>query len=140
MKNGCVSAKIRVMTKRKYEVIVKTSVEDAPETHEMSAALILAYYFKTNVTFLRVQHGRTPDIDVKGTKWEIKSPLGDGKRTIDNNFSEARGQSKNIVMDLRRTKMHQAKANARIRHYLSTPHHFKQVLVITKSKKVVVIL
>lgn len=128
------------MPKKKYEVIVKTSVEDAPELHEMSAALILAYYFKTDVIFLRVQHGRTPDVDIKGTEWEIKSPLGNGKRTIDNNFGEARGQSKNIVIDLRRTKMHQAKANARIRHYLSTPHNFKQVLVITKSKKVIVIL
>ena len=128
------------MPKKRYEVIVKTSVEDAPEIHEMSAALILAYHFKTDVVFLRVQHGRTPDVDIDGIKWEIKSPLGDGKRTIDNNFSEARGQSKNIVIDLRRTKMHQAKASARIRYYLSTPHHFKQVLVITKSKKVVVIL
>ncbi|HMR38672.1 MAG TPA: hypothetical protein PKE10_03830 [Candidatus Saccharibacteria bacterium] len=128
------------MPKKKYEVIVKTSVEDAPEIHEMSAALILAYHFKTDVVFLRVQHGRTPDVDIDGIKWEIKSPLGDGKRTIDNNFSEARGQSKNIVIDLRRTKMHQAKANARIRYYLSTPHNFKQVLVITKNKKVVVIL
>ncbi|HMQ96389.1 MAG TPA: hypothetical protein PKD19_04175 [Candidatus Saccharibacteria bacterium] len=128
------------MPKKKYEVIVKTSIDDAPEIHEMSAALILAYHFKTDVIFLRVQHGRTPDVDIKGTKWEIKSPLGDGRRTIDNNFSEARGQSKNIVIDLRRTKMHQAKANARIRYYLSTPHNFKQVLVITKNKKVVVIL
>lgn len=128
------------MPKRKYEVIVKTSAEDAPEKHEMSAAIILAYHFKTDVIFLRPQHARTPDVDVNGVKWEIKSPLGNGKRTIDNNFSEARGQSKNIVIDLRRIKMHQAKANARIRHYLSTPHHFKQVLVITKSKKVVVIL
>ena len=128
------------MPKRKYEVIVKTSAEDAPEKHEMSAAIILAYHFKSDVIFLHRQHARTPDIDVNGTKWEIKSPLGNGKRTIDNNFSEARGQSKNIVIDLRRIKMHQAKANARIRHYLSTPHRFKQVLVITKSKNVVVIL
>lgn len=128
------------MPKGKYKVIVKTSAEDAPEKHEMSAAIILAYHFNSDIIFLRPQHARTPDIDVNGTKWEIKSPLGNGKRTIDNNFSEARGQSKNIVIDLRRIKMHQAKANARIHHYLSTPHHFKQVLVITKSKKVVVIL
>ena len=128
------------MPKRKYEVIVRTDPEDYPKEHEMSAAFILAYHFKTDVVFLRPQHARTPDIDVNGTRWEIKSPLGNGKRTIDNNFSEARGQSKNIVMDLRRIKMHQAKASARIRYYLSTPHHFKRVLVITKSKKVVVIL
>ena len=129
------------MPKKKYEVIVKTDIKDRPKDHEMSAALILAnYYFKADVTFLRPESNKTPDIEVDGKKWEIKSPLGNGKRTIDNNFSEARGQSKNIVIDLRRIKMHQAKANARIRHYLSTPHRFKQVLVITKSKNVVVIL
>lgn len=128
------------MAKRKYQVIVKTSLEDAPKEHEMSAAIILAYYFKADVIFLRPKYARTPDVDVNGTKWEIKSPMGNGKRTIDNNFSEARGQSKNIVMDLRRIKMHESKAHARINFYISTPHHFKQVLVITKSKKVVVIL
>ncbi len=125
---------------RKYEVIVKTSVEDAPESHEMSAAIILAYYFKTDITFLRPQHARTPDVEVNGTKWEIKSPIGNGKRTIHNNFREARGQSRNIVIDLRRIKMHQSKANARIRHYLSTAHRFKRVLVINKNKKVIVII
>lgn len=106
----------------------------------MSAAIILAYHFKSDVVFLRPKYARTPDVDIRGIKWEIKSPMGNGKRTIDNNFNEARGQSKNIVIDLRRIKMHQSKANARINHYLSTPHHFAQVLVITKSKKVIVIL
>ena len=127
-------------TRRRYEVIVKTSLEDAPRSHELSAAIILAYHFETDVVFMRPKYARTPDVNINDAKWEIKSPLGDGKRTIDNNFNEARGQSKNIVMDLRRIKMHENKANARIRFYLSTPHHFKQVLVITKSKKVVVVL
>src|SRR5690349_13475570 len=123
----------------KYEVVVKTDLADLPKGHELSAALILAYHFKTDVTFLRPKYARTPDVDVSGVKWEIKSPMGNGRRTIDNNFNEARRQSKNIVIDLRRIKMHQSKANARINFYLSTPHHFKRVLVITKSKKVIVI-
>lgn len=123
-----------------YRVVVKTSLEDAPKDHEMSAAIILAYHFKTDVTFLRPQASRTPDLYINGIKWEVKSPIGQGKRTIDNNFSEARRQSNNIVIDLRRIKMHQSKADARMRFYLSTPHHFKRVIVITKSKKVVVIL
>jgi len=124
----------------KYEVIVKTDLADLPKEHELSAALILAHHFRTNVTFLRPKYARTPDIDINGVKWEIKSPMGNGKRTIDNNFNEARKQSKNIVIDLRRTKMHQSKVNARISSYLSTPHHFRRILVITKSKKVIVIL
>jgi hypothetical protein len=125
---------------KKYEVIIKTDLADLPKDHELSAALLLAYHFKSDVTFLRPKYARTPDVDIDGVKWEIKSPMGNGKRTIDNNFNEARKQSKNIVIDLRRIKMHQNKANARINFYLSTPHHFKRVVVITKSKKVIVIL
>jgi hypothetical protein len=78
----------------KYEVIVKTDVNNRPKDHEMSAALILAnYYFKTDVVFLRPLANHTPDLDVNGIKWEIKSPMGNGKKTIDNNFRMARKQS-----------------------------------------------
>ncbi len=126
---------------KKYEVIVKTDVKDRPKDHEMSAALILAdYYFKTDVVFLRPQANRTPDIEANGVRWEIKSPMGNGKKTIDNNFRMARKQSRNIVIDLRRIKMHQSKANARIRFFLSTPHRFKRVIVISKDQKIVDIL
>ena len=123
-----------------YQVIVKTSVDDAPKEHELSAALILANHYKVDIIFLRPQTNRTPDIDIAGTKWEIKSPIGNGKKTIENNFRNARGQSRNVVMDLRRIKMNQNKANARIRSFLLKPHRFKMVLIITRGKKVIEIL
>lgn len=82
--------------------------------HELSAALILAEYFKADVIFLRPQLDKTPDIAVGEVRWEIKSPKGDSKKTIENNFRTARKQSLNIVIDLRRIKMHQQKAVARI--------------------------
>lgn len=125
----------------KYQVIVKTDLINRPEDHELSAALILAAYFKTDVTFIRPQSRKTSDIDVKGIRWEIKSPRGDGKRTIDNNLRAARKQSRNIVVDLRRAKLHQRKALSRIHFYLSAgPHGFKRMLVIVKSGKVIEIL
>ena len=124
----------------KYEIIIKTDLKDRPKDHELSAALILANYFKSNVVFLRPQIDKTPDIEVSGTRWEIKSPRGDGKKTIENNFRTARKQSLNIVIDLRRIKMHQNKATARMNFFLSKPNKFKKVLVITKSKKVIEIL
>ncbi len=124
----------------KYEVIIKTDLKDRPKDHELSAAFILADYFKSDVIFLRPQTDKTPDVEVSGTKWEIKSPKGNGKKTIDNNFRTARKQSRNIVIDLRRIKMHQNKVTARINFFLSTPHNFKRVLVVAKSKKVIEIL
>lgn len=126
----------------KYEVIIKTNLQDRPKDHELSAALILTNYFKSDVIFLRPQTDKTPDIEVATTnmQWEIKSPRGNGKKTIDNNFRAARRQSLNIVVDLRRIKMHKSKVVARINFFLSTPHRFKKVLIITKDRKVVEIL
>lgn len=109
--------------------------------HELSAALTLAYHFKTDVIFLRPETKKTPDIEVDGTKWEIKSPRGDGKKTIDNNLRSARQQSHNIVLDLRRAKMHQSKAEARVRYYLANgPHNIRRLKIITKHRKVIDIL
>ena len=67
----------------KYQVIIKTGLADLPKEHELSAALILAGYFKSDVTFLRPQTDKTPDIEVNGLKWEIKSPRGNGKKIIE---------------------------------------------------------
>jgi len=124
-----------------HKVIVKTDLVDAPKDHELSAALILANHFKTDVIFLRPERKKTPDIDVSGTKWEIKSPTGDGKRTIDNNLRAAHKQSRNIVLDLRHAKLHQNKAIARIKYYLSAgPHKIKRLKIITKTLKIIDIL
>lgn len=123
-----------------YKIIIKTDLKDRPKDHELSAALIIAAYFKSDVVLLRPQIDKTPDIEVSGMKWEIKSPRGNSKKTIENNFRSARKQSASIVMDLRRINMHQSKAMSRVNFFLSKPHKFKKVLIITKSKKIVEIL
>ena len=129
------------MPKKKYEVMVKTDIKDRPKDHEMSAALILAnYYFKADVTFLRPESNKTPDIEKDGKKWEIKSPMGSSKKTIENNLRMARKQSKHIVIDLRRIKMHKVRAIARTNYFLSKQKQIKRVIVITKDQKIVDIL
>lgn len=106
---------------------------DAPKDHEMSATLILAAHFKADVVFLRPERKKTPDIDVNGTKWEIKSPTGNGKKTIDNNLRAAHKQSRNVVLDLRRAKLHQSKAISRINYYLAAgPHKIKHLKLSPK--------
>lgn len=66
--------------KTKYKVVIQTGPVDTPREHEMSAAILLAYHFKTDVIFLRPEAKRTPDIDVNGVRWEIKSPKGNAKK------------------------------------------------------------
>ena len=92
---------------------MKTDLADLPKEHELSAALILAYHFKSEVVFLRPQTDKTPDVSVNDTKWEIKSPKGNAKKTIENNLRTARKQSENIVIDLARSKTHNTRAIAR---------------------------
>lgn len=84
---------------------------------------------------------KTPDIEVKGIKWEIKSPRGNAKKTIENNLRLARKQSENVVLDLARSKMHSARAIARARFYIRTEaHKMKRLKVITKTQKIIDIL
>lgn len=125
----------------KFKVLVKTSLEDAPKDHEMSAAVILAYHFKADVVFLRPEKKKTPDIEVNGVKWEIKSPKGDSKKTIENNLRLARKQSRNIVIDLGRSKMHATRAAARAKFYMRTEaHNIRCLKIITKAHKILDIL
>ena len=122
----------------KYKIIIKTDIIDRPKDHEIKVALIVANkYFKSDVTFLRQATYSTPDIEVCGKKWEIKSPCGNGKKTIENNLRSARKQSKYIIIDFSRMKLHQTKALSNIRFYLKNDSsRFRQVIVITKDKKI----
>ena len=126
----------------KYKVIIETGIIDSPKSHELKAALIVANrYFKSDITFLRQENYSTPDIDCKGEKWEIKSPLGDGKKTIENNLRNARKQSKNIIIDFSRMKLHQAKAISNIKFYLNNyPKKFAKLIIITKKGEIIDLL
>ncbi len=125
----------------KYKVIIKTDLADLPKKHELSAALILAYHFKSDVIFLRPERKKTPDIAINGKEWEIKSPRGSAKKTIENNLRTARKQSRNIVIDLTRSKMHNTRAVARAQFYIRTEaHNIKHLKIITKTQKVIDLL
>lgn len=119
--------------KPKYKVIVKTLPQDAPKDFEMSAALIVANYFKTDIIFLRPGSMKSPDLLVKQELWELKSPRGNSKNTIHNVFVTSRKQSYNVIIDLRNSRMHEKKAFARIREAYNKRRHKKcQLLIITK--------
>ena len=48
---------------------------------------------------------RQPDIMMDGVAWEIKAPIGNGKKTIQNIMQGASEQSRNVIIDLFRSKM-----------------------------------
>jgi len=124
---------------KKFNIIIPTDLKPRPKPHEESAAVILSKFFKSDVIFIDGKSYCTPDVSVKNVEWEIKSPEGSSDNNIQKNMREASHQSKNIVIDLRRSKLHQNRALGYINSYLSYPNKLERVLVITKSEKVLVI-
>ena len=59
------------------------------------------------------------------------------KVLIPNTIQRAAKQSKNIVIDLRRTKRHQSKCLREIEHEFHKSTSVRRILVITKSKKLI---
>lgn len=110
-----------------------------PKIHEETAGDILASHFKNDVYFIESTNQSTPDIIIDCIKWEIKSPIGNSKNNIQKNMREASWQSGNIVIDLRRSKLHQTRALGYINQFVERSRKIKRVLVITKQGKVLTI-
>lgn len=120
-----------------YQVKISDKIIPPPNTQEISAAQILMKHFKADVYFVQRSPLRTADIKINGIFWEIKSPIGNGRRTIQNNLRTASRQSPNVIIDLRRCKMPVTKSLAHINYVLRINHSIKHLLVITKDEKVI---
>lgn len=122
------------------KIIIPADLEPRPEIHEISAGVIISKFFEADVTFIKPhQHAKSADFNINGTIWELKSPRGAGKRTIQNNLRSADNQSVHIILDLRRIKMHSIQAHNRIEYELGKANKIKRLLVITKNSKVLVL-
>ena len=121
-------------------VTIQADLCNRPYDHEMTVAIIMANFFRTDVIFLRPNKNKTPDLEINGELWEIKSPKGGSKKTIENNLRNAKKHSQNVVLDLQRCKLPLNQAIARTNFFLKGPHSFKKFLIISKSQEVRVIL
>jgi len=123
----------------KYNIVIPVGMKPRPKIHEETAADILAMYFKSDVYFIKTNTHETPDLSIQDIKWEVKSPTGSSANSIQKNMREASAQSDNIVMDLRRSKLHQSRALGYIRQFTDRSKKLKRVLVITKSSQILTI-
>ena len=99
-------AKKKLKQNNPGQVIIPVNHPSPPEQHEIDAAWILARHFQCAVEFLTPVDDykrKTADIVMLGIQWEMKSPIGASKSTIGNQFSIAKKQSRNIIIDTRRT-------------------------------------
>ena len=70
-------------------------------------------------------------------EWEIKSPVGKSKHTIQEQFKRASKQAKNIIIDARRTKLKDNLIKKHILVEINKRSNIKKVILINKKRKVI---
>jgi hypothetical protein len=78
---------------------------------------------------------RTPDIRMNGVEWEIKCPVGKSANTIKRAIKTALRQSKNIIFDLRGSKMTDKVNIAKSEKEFNDIKSAKRLLIITKKRE-----
>ena len=122
-----------------YRLIQSPSDRSKLRRHEVIAFEKIADFYHTDISVIRTEIGKTPDIIIPnlGT-WEIKSPQGNSKNTIENSFKQAKSQSTNVIIDFSRLKMRSDVAMRQIKSYAKKSHkHIKQIKVLTKTGKII---
>lgn len=105
------------------------------QPHELKVGELLART-GSDVTFLAVGVGKSPDIMFRGKKWEIMSPKGSKRRTIENNIRVALKQSSNIILDLSRIKVEEGSCLRYVRDRKDRLGKKYSFMVIRKNKKI----
>jgi len=122
------------------KVIIPAGHPNPPEPHEVETAYILARHYQTTVEFLIPVDDykrKSADIIMLGVEWEIKCPHGASKSTIGNQFRFASKQSKNIVIDARRTRLEYESVENRVLFEIKKRPAIRKVIIIDKSEKVI---
>ena len=120
-------------------VVLPVGSSVPPEPHEVEVAWILARHFNTVVEFLRPIEGykvKTADLVMNGLIWEVKSPTGQGRTTVSNQFKRASKQSNHMVFDSRRMQLSEDDILNQVRREIRTRKAIKVVLFINKGGEV----
>lgn len=80
---------------------------------------------------------KSPDIRIGKVFWEIKSPKGEGKWLVKNIMQKASRQSENVIIDLRRIKIHQNRCLPEFEKQFKCSKRVKRLKIITKARKVI---
>lgn len=128
------------MTEHNFKLIIPNDLKPKPNEYELIVAGLLADRFTSNIRFVRRGTQTTPDIEIIKTRklWEIKNIRGNSKHTIADNLRKAARQSPYVVISLLKpTKMTTEQAVARIRDFMKLKSPIKQVLLVTKDRKII---
>lgn len=124
----------------KYHVIIPVDLKPSPAHYEITAAGLIANFFKADVKFVSRSNYKTPDFLIKGVTWELKSPTGNGKNNIERQLQSGLMQSKNIIFDARRSKIHISKIRNELNRQFKLTKSMKRLVLIEKNKNVMAVL
>lgn len=106
-----------------------------PEQSELETAKYFADLGK-DIRFIRpsmTPNQHTPDIVMDGVEWEIKCPVGNSKRTIENNIRKALLQSHNVIFDLRNLKLLESVGISKLEKEYKINSQLKRLYIIRKN-------
>lgn len=103
------------------------------EPHEVATVELLVSIGKVVKLIPTTFQRKTADIEMDEKLWEIKSPHSAGKYTLEHAIEAASKQSENLILDLRRLKIPEQKALAKIRREAKYRTKLKRIIVITKK-------
>ncbi len=116
-----------------------SGLKNPPEKQEFMIAKIFSDLGK-NVVFIppsNIPGVRQPDFKIDGEMWELKSPKGAHRRTIQNNIHKAQAQSKNIIIDLSRVKIDERKAVTQIKFEFEKRRSIEKIIIVLKNQKTI---
>lgn len=103
-----------------------------PMKKELDAGnLLAARGFDVRFRATRSREGKkTSDVYLNGEAWEMKQPQGSGKRSISNQFNEARGQSSKLVIDVSASPWEIGDIEREAKRQLDLRPEFEEVILI----------
>ena len=78
---------------------------------------------------------KTPDFMMDGKAWEMKSPQGKSRVTVEHAFKRAAKQSENIIIDLRRTKIPTDQVKTSLEKLFKVSRRIRNLKVITREQE-----
>lgn len=93
-------------------------------------------YSITLIPPMQIKGMNTPDIMFDGIVWEMKSPTGGGKYTIKHTVQNAKHQSSNVIVDLRRCKLQDEHAIRELKHHFELSKRLRRMKIITKYENI----
>ena len=72
-----------------------------------------------------------------GSEWEVKNPVGKGKRTIERNLHHALEQSDHIIFDLRHFKGNEDDGVSKLQKEFRLRHNIREISIIRRNGELI---